>query len=127
MMKKQLLYAFIFLGSSAFLQAQDLGELSFETKSISLGEIPYEKDALATYRFENTGAAEIEIKHITITGDCEIVYKPTKAIQPGEKSKITVKYDTSIVGPIRKTISIHSNATQPNVALKLTGKVLPEK
>ncbi|PJX28408.1 hypothetical protein CAP47_00805 [Psychroflexus sp. S27] len=126
MMKKQLLYAFILLGSSAFIQAQDLGELSFETKSISLGEIPFNKDTLATYRFENTGNREVEIKHITITGDCKIVYKPTKAIQPGEKSKIVVKYDTSIAGPIRKTISIHSDASQPNVALKLTGKVLPE-
>lgn len=125
-MKKQLLFVFIILSSSAVMHSQDLGELSFETKTVTFGEVPYMKDTLATYHFQNTGEADVEIKHVTITGDCEIVFKPTQSVKPGEQSKLVVKYDTSIVGPIRKTISVHSNAKTPNVALKMTGKVLPE-
>lgn len=126
-MKKQLLFVFIVLSSFAVMHSQDLGELSFETKTVTIGEVAYMKDILATYHFQNTGEADVEIEHVTITGDCKVVFKPTQAIKPGEKSKLVVKYDTSIVGPIRKTISVHSNAKTANVALKLTGKVLPEK
>lgn len=125
-MKKQLLYALILMFTFSVVSAQKLGELKFKKKSVSLGEVKYNADTLATYYFKNIGHADVEIKHITITGDCQIAYKPTKAVKPGEESKIVVKYDTSIVGPIRKTISLHTNAKTPNIALKLTGKVLSE-
>jgi len=35
-----------------------------------------------------------------------------------------VKYDTKRVGPIRKTITVYSNAEKPIVSLKIKGKVL---
>jgi hypothetical protein len=35
-----------------------------------------------------------------------------------------VKYDTKRIGPIRKTVTVYSNADQPIVSLKIKGKVL---
>lgn len=43
---------------------------------------------------------------------------------PGETGEIEVKYDTKRVGPIRKTVTVYSNADEPTKALKIKGKVL---
>lgn len=43
---------------------------------------------------------------------------------PGETGEIEVKYDTKRVNPIRKTITVISNAETPTVALKIKGLVI---
>ena len=44
---------------------------------------------------------------------------------PGETGEIKVKYDTNRVNPIRKTITVMSNApASPTVALKIKGLVV---
>ena len=43
---------------------------------------------------------------------------------PGATGKIEVKYDTNRVMPIRKTISVESNADTPVVSLKIKGEVV---
>jgi hypothetical protein len=50
--------------------------------------------------------------------------KPDGPIAPGESSTIQVKYATNRVGPIRKTITVYSNADEPIKSLKIKGKVL---
>ena len=37
--------------------------------------------------------------------------KPSSPIDPGQDDEIQVKYDTNRVGPIRKIITVLSNAT----------------
>ena len=60
------------------------------------------------------------------TCGCTIPKKPEKPILPGESDKIQVKYDTKRVGFIRKSISVTSNASNPNVILKITGQVIAD-
>ena len=43
---------------------------------------------------------------------------------PGESGEIAVKYDTKRVNPIRKTITVFSNADTPTVALKIKGLII---
>jgi len=43
---------------------------------------------------------------------------------PGDSGEIQVKYDTNRVNPIRKTITVISNAETPTVALKIKGEVI---
>ena len=43
---------------------------------------------------------------------------------PCEEGEIQVKYDTNRVNPIRKTITVTSNADTPTVALKIKGTVI---
>ena len=50
--------------------------------------------------------------------------KPEAPILPGESGEIEVKYDTKRVNPIRKTITVTSNAETPTVALKIKGNVI---
>ena len=49
-----------------------------------------------------------------------------KLLKYFESDKIQVKYDTKRVGFIRKSISVTSNASNPNVILKITGQVIAD-
>jgi hypothetical protein len=43
---------------------------------------------------------------------------------PGENSKITVRYDTKRLGPINKSVTITSNASnEPTKVIRIKGKV----
>jgi hypothetical protein len=53
--------------------------------------------------------------------------KPDAPIAPGVSDIIEVKYDTERVGPIRKTITVASNASVPMVALKIKGEVVEQE
>lgn len=54
---------------------------------------------------------------------CTIPKKPSNPIAPGASDIIKVKYDTQRVGPIRKTITVASNASNGMIALKIKGEV----
>ena len=52
--------------------------------------------------------------------------KPAAAVMPGKKGKIDVKYNMAS-GPIRKTITVETNAVNypdGRIALKIKGEVL---
>jgi hypothetical protein len=55
---------------------------------------------------------------------CTVPKKPEGPIAPGASGSIEVKYDTNRVGPIRKTVTVYSNADEPIKALKIKGEVL---
>ena len=68
----------------------------------------------------------LEITKVYSSCGCTIPKKPEAPIAPGESGEIQVKYDTNRVGPIRKTITVNSNASEtPIVSLKIKGTVQP--
>jgi hypothetical protein len=61
------------------------------------------------------------------TCGCTVPTKPNEPIMPGKTGKIEVKYNMA-PGPIRKTITVESNAVNyesGRVALKIKGEVIP--
>jgi hypothetical protein len=66
------------------------------------------------------------IEDVKSSCGCTVPEKPTGPIAPGESSTIKVKYDTNRVGPIRKTITVYSNAENKVTPLKIKGEVLAE-
>ncbi|MGL2987514.1 DUF1573 domain-containing protein [Flavobacterium sp. RSSA_27] len=95
--------------------------------TIDYGKVSKSSDnGVRTFEFKNTGDAPLEIITILSTKECSILSKPTSAIQPGQNGKIEVKYNMT-PGPIRKTITVETNAVnQENgrVALKIKGEVI---
>lgn len=95
--------------------------------TIDYGKVSKTGDnGIRTFEFKNTGDAPLQIINILSTKECSILSKPTSAIQPGENGKIEVKYNMTS-GPIRKTITVETNAVnQENgrVALKIKGEVI---
>lgn len=121
-MKKLLLM--VFVAAVGFgVQAQQ-ADISFKAETIDYGEIAKGSDGVRVFEFTNTGDAPLVITDVKSSCGCTVPKKPDGPIAPGETGSIQVKYDTNRVGPIRKTITVYSNATEKIKALKITGKVL---
>ena len=81
---------------------------------------------MRVFEFTNTGDAQLVISDVKSSCGCTVPKKPDGPIAPGASGTIEVKYDTKRVGPIRKTITVYSNADEPIKALKIKGEILAE-
>jgi hypothetical protein len=98
-------------------------EISFESDVVDYGTIEKGDDGVREFKFTNTGSSPLFITQVRSSCGCTIPKKPTDSIMPGVEEVIEVKYDTNRVGPIRKTITVSSNAVTPVVALQIKGTV----
>lgn len=101
-------------------------EFADADNTIDYGKISKSDNPVRSFEFTNTGNAPLIITDAQSTLSSIIVTKPSAAIQPGKKGKIDVKYNMS-AGPIRKTITVETNAVNypdGRVALKIKGEVL---
>ena len=119
---------FIFLLPAFFtfqLYAQEkTPKIEFETTVIDYGTIEKGADGVRVFKFKNTGNAPLVVTSVKSSCGCTVPKKPEAPVLPGETGEIEVKYDTKRVNPIRKTITVTSNAETPTVALKIKGNVI---
>jgi len=121
MMKKFILIAVIgFIGMTAYGQAK----IEFKAETVDYGEIQKGADGLRVFEFTNTGDTPLVITDVKSSCGCTVPEKPKDPIAPGASGTIKVKYDTNRLGPIRKTITVYSNAAEPVKAIKIKGTVL---
>ena len=106
--------------------AQDFAVITFDSLTIDYGTVLKGEDGIRQFRFTNTGTSELKITQVRSSCGCTIPKKPDAPIAPGASDFIEVKYDTERVGPIRKTITVASNASVPMVALKIKGEVVEQ-
>ena len=119
---KQLI-TILFIGLISFsVNAQ--AKIEFKTSTIDYGTIEKGSDGVRVFEFTNTGDEPLIISKVSSTCGCTIPKKPEDPILPGQTGKIEVKYDTKRVNPIRKTITVISNAETPTIALKIKGLVV---
>lgn len=108
-----------FCYTNGFSQA----EITFQSEVVDYGTIEKGADGVREFKFTNTGSSPLYITQVRSSCGCTIPKKPTDSIMPGVEEVIEVKYDTNRVGPIRKTITVSSNAVTPVVALQIKGTV----
>ncbi|MGB3149333.1 MAG: DUF1573 domain-containing protein [Maribacter sp.] len=122
-MKKIVLVLFVgLLGFS--LTAQDAAaKIEFKSETVDYGEIAKGSDGVRVFEFTNTGTAPLIVSKVSSSCGCTIPKKPEDPILPGKTGEIQVKYDTNRVGPIRKAITVISNADTPTKVLKIKGEV----
>lgn len=125
-MKKVVLL--LFVGAMALsVSAQDkTAKIEFKAETVDYGEIAKGSDGVRVFEFTNTGDAPLVISNVKSSCGCTIPKKPEAPIAPGETGTIEVKYDTKRVGPIRKAITVTSNADIPTKVLKIKGTVKAE-
>ena len=124
MMKKIITILFIGMISLGVFAQTKVAKIEFKTDVIDYGTIEKGADGVRVFEFTNTGDAPLIISSVKSTCGCTVPKKPEGPIMPGETGKIEVKYDTKRVNPIRKTITVISNADTPTVALKIKGIVV---
>ena len=122
MKKIAIIVLIAFVGLIQQVNAQ--AKIEFKTDIIDYGEIAKGSDGLRIFEFTNTGNAPLIVSNVKSSCGCTVPSKPDGPVAPGESSTIEVKYDTKRIGPIRKTVTVYSNADQPIVSLKIKGKVL---
>lgn len=121
---KKLVAIAVFILAGFTVQAQQTAKIEFKSEVIDYGEIEKGSDGVRVFEFTNTGSAALVITDVSSSCGCTIPEKPKNPILPGETGEIKVKYDTQRVGPIRKTITVYSNAEVPAKSIKIKGKVL---
>lgn len=128
-MKKFLgLIAMLVISTTSF--AQKGAKLELKSDTVDYGTVTKEEDnGLRVFEFKNTGDAPLIIKEVKSTCGCTVPSWPKDPIAPGKSGKIEVKYNMGL-GPIRKTITVQSNASNyPDgvVPLKLKGEVVQKE
>lgn len=120
---KKVFLSILFLILGYTVAAQQAATITFDTLVIDYGVINKGDDGVRQFRFTNTGTVDLKINQVRSSCGCTIPKKPSAPIAPGASDIIEVKYDTERVGPIRKTITVASNASNGMVALKIKGEV----
>ena len=124
-MKNLITILFVGLISLGAYAQEKVAKIEFKTDVIDYGTIEKGANGVRTFEFTNTGDAPLIISSVKSTCGCTVPKKPKEPIMPGETGEIEVKYDTNRVNPIRKTITVISNAADtPTVALKIKGLVI---
>ena len=119
---KQLI-TILFIGLISFsINAQ--AKIEFKSDTIDYGTIEKGSNGVRVFEFTNTGDAPLIVSKVTSSCGCTVPNWSKDPILPGTDGKIEVKYDTNRVNPIRKTITVISNAETPTVALKIKGEVV---
>ncbi|MFK5971904.1 MAG: DUF1573 domain-containing protein [Flavobacteriaceae bacterium] len=122
-MKKIVLVLFIGLFGFSLTAQDKVAKIEFKTETVDYGEITKGADGIRVFEFTNTGNAPLIISKVSSSCGCTIPKKPEGPILPGKTGKIQVKYDTNRVGPIRKAITVISNADTPTKVLKIKGEI----
>jgi hypothetical protein len=126
-MKKYILLTVLLVTVTIFAQGGPKIEFKDKDNTIDYGTVNKEDDnGVRSFEFTNTGDEPLIITNVQSTCGCTVPSKPTEPILPGKTGKIDVKYNMH-TGPIRKTITVESNAVnvqEGRVAIKIKGEVV---
>jgi hypothetical protein len=130
MMKNKItLLVIVFISSFGFAQNGPKIEFKAKDNTIDYGTVSKKNDdGVRSFEFTNTGDAPLIITNVLSTCGCTIPTKPTEPIMPGKTGKIGIKYNMA-PGPIRKTITVESNAVNyedGRIPLKIKGEVIAD-
>ena len=129
MKKTVALLTIVLISSFGFAQNGPKIEFKAKDNTIDYGTTTKNKDTgVRSLEFTNTGDAPLIITDVLSTCGCTIPTKPEAPIMPGKSGKIEIKYSMNL-GPIRKTITVESNAVNyegGRIPLKIKGEVIAD-
>ncbi len=102
--------------------------ITFTEDKFEFGDIHQGDQVEHVFEFENTGTAPLILTDVRSTCGCTIPKWPREPIPPGQKSKITVKFNSAgKSGNVNKVVKIVSNAVDPLNQVTITTNILPKK
>ena len=98
--------------------------ISIDKKVHDYGTITQGANGACEFIVTNTGTEPLLITRCKGSCGCTVPKCDKDPIMPGATSSISVKYDTKRIGPINKSVTITSNATnEPTKVIRIKGKV----
>ncbi|MCB0761493.1 MAG: DUF1573 domain-containing protein [Flavobacteriales bacterium] len=127
-MKKAVLsFAFVLGAAIAMIAQSEVTTgpaISLDKEVHDYGTIQQGGDGACEFIVTNTGTEPLIISKCKGSCGCTVPKCDKNPILPGETSAISVKYDTKRVGPINKSVTITSNATnEPTKVIRIKGTV----
>lgn len=126
-MKKAIFILGVMLSATFGLNAQNAesGPVIEVNKDVhDYGTIEQHGNGVCEFEVTNTGTEPLIISKAKGSCGCTVPSYEKEPIMPGQSSTIKVKYDTKRVGPINKSVTITSNASNaPTKVLRIKGTV----
>ncbi len=100
-------------------------EISVDKDVHDYGTIKQGANGSCEFALTNNGSEPLIISKAKGSCGCTVPEWPKEPIMPGKSAVMTVRYDTKRVGPINKSVTITSNATNASTkVVRIKGKVL---
>lgn len=126
-MKKNLIVVILSLFGIINIHSQHQNAyISFDNETHNFGKIK-EKEGKVSNRFSftNTGSKPLIINNVRASCGCTTPKWTRKPVMPGDKGYIDVSFDPrNRPGPFSKSISVTTNAENPNTVLRIKGEVM---
>ena len=124
-MKKSLALFFLLMVTAVSF-SQSGPKIQVNSDTVDYGNAVKGSDnGMRTIEIKNTGDAPLLVTDVKSTCSCITTTWDKAAIAPGKSSKIDVKFNMA-PGPLRKTLTIHSNAGNYSggiVPIKVKGEI----
>jgi hypothetical protein len=98
--------------------------ITFEKTTHDYGTVTKGGDGTCEFKFKNTGVEPLILSNVTSSCGCTVPEWPREPVLKGKSASIKVKYDSNRVGPINKTITVVSNASNATIQLRIVGNVV---
>jgi hypothetical protein len=126
-MKKIFSALLLAFGLITFVSAQEVANgpaISLDKVTHNYGTITQGANGACEFIVTNTGTEPLLISRCKGSCGCTVPKCEKDPIMPGATSAISVKYDTKRIGPINKSVTITSNASnEPTKVIRIKGKV----
>lgn len=104
------------------------GIISFDKLFFDYGDVVQAQEAKAVFEITNLGGGKLVIDSVDVSCNCVDIELEDKEIIPNGKTRLIIRYNTNLVGEIKKSITVVSNDTKRNrITLLLTGNVVLKK
>ncbi len=100
-------------------------QISVDKDVHDYGTIKQGGNGTCEFTMTNNGNEPLIISRAKGSCGCTVPEWPKEPIMPGASAVMTVKYDTKRVGPINKSVTVSSNATNnESLVVRIKGKVM---
>src|ERR1700736_3271122 len=114
---------------SIFLAVAARAELKWEQNTIELHPSVGDKQAVAHFKYQNTGTTPVHFKSVKASCGCTTTQTQKEVVNPGEKGDITATFNIGDrTGMQMKTITVQTddpNPTQATTILTLKANITP--
>lgn len=99
-------------------------KLSFDREVFDYDTIPKGGDGRGTFTLTNIGDEPLIISTFQSSCGCLVPSWDQEPVLPGKSTVLRVRYDTTRIGPFRKSLTLRTNAVdRPVVVLSIKGVV----
>jgi hypothetical protein len=97
--------------------------MSFKETVYDFGTIPFDSDGRCYFEFINNSDQPLLVNTVRTSCGCTRPEWPEEPVNPGNKGRIGITYNTKITGAFHKSITVYSNANNSPVKLFIKGNV----